>query len=128
MNDFIHLTVPAKTKYISAVRLAVSSACSDLEFDISRIDDLKSCISESCILLMCRQTQKEIEVMCEISRDIKVMINGNGGEKNEDYECACNELNEEISKVMIKSLADSCDIEEKDGLIEKIVFEIKAGE
>ena len=127
MSDVISLCVPAKTKYISAARLAVSSACGDLDFDINKIDDLKSCIAESCLIIMCSMAHREVLINCEISRDIKVEICGKGKLEN-IADCHCDELNEEISKVMINSLADECEMQEDGGKTSRIIFKIKAGD
>lgn len=50
--DTIKLTIPAKAQYLLTARLASSSIGARINMTIGDVDDLKTAVAESCILLM----------------------------------------------------------------------------
>ena len=47
-NDKFHLNLPSKSDYIRIVRLTTSGICSNMNFNVDEIDDIKVCVGEAC--------------------------------------------------------------------------------
>ena len=52
-------------------------ACS-FDFDLGKIEDIKSCIAEACILLMCAQTCEFLNIYLECSGEIRAQVSAAG--------------------------------------------------
>jgi serine/threonine-protein kinase RsbW len=48
MTDTLKLSVPVNARYVTTVRLAVSSMANQAGFDIEAIEDIKVAVSEAC--------------------------------------------------------------------------------
>ncbi len=121
MEGQVVLRLPANTDYINVVRLAVSGMAGRLDYTIDEIEDLKSCVSEACILLLCGQKCSRIEVCIEEEESIKICVDGIDVQLIDNEECV--EFNSEISRIMIKSLSDNVSFVEKNDMLYSISFE-----
>lgn len=120
MAEKIYMGFPANTEYIGTIRLAASGLAGIFDFTLDEIEDFKTCVSESCLLLLCGQTCRELKIEFEIQEEIKVMVRGEdakpGGEN------AFEEFNDEISRIMIEALSDDSEFDEQDGILQSIRF------
>lgn len=126
MEDKINIQFPAKSNYISAIRLAVSAIAEQMNFNVTEIDDLKSCVAEACILFLCGEYCESISIEITIKDKIHVLVEG-----MLRNEAACKglcgeEFSSEISKIIIQSLSDEANIHEEDGILKRISFSKKA--
>jgi serine/threonine-protein kinase RsbW len=67
--DLIHLTIPAKSDYVSIARLVISGIANRMGFSYDEIEDLKLAVAEACINSFNHESIKndgEIEVNCHI--------------------------------------------------------------
>lgn len=74
-NDKFHLNVPSKSDYIRVVRLTTSGICSNMNFNIDEIEDIKVCVSEACNNVIAQKDKAQIDLDYEISKkglEIKV--------------------------------------------------------
>ncbi len=58
MADTVKMQFPAKREYLKAIRLAVAGIACNSAYDVDEIEDLKTCVAESCILFLCRQKKR----------------------------------------------------------------------
>ena len=123
MTDVIQMRFPADTEYISAIRLAVSGVAGKLEFGIDEIEDLKSCVSEACLLLLCGQKCSGIGIDMELEDSIKLNVKGLDVEGCDDCLDEHLDFNEEISRLMIQALSENVDFQEENGLLQSISFQ-----
>ena len=122
MAEIIEMRFPAKREYMKAIRLAVSGIACNIDYDVDEIEDLKTCVAESCILFLCGQTCESIELKVECAGSMQVKVRGIDispvCEECED----CTGFNEEISRLMIQSLSEDAEFLEQDGVIREITF------
>ena len=120
MRDKINLTIPAKPDYLLTARLTASSIASRMGFDVNDIEDIKTTIAESLLIIIHQKESKDIDIVFINNNDsLEIDASGVPGVSPQiDYD------NEEssLSRYLIEALADESVFEEKDGLINKIHF------
>lgn len=124
MNDKISFLFPAKAEYISAIRLAASGVACSFDFNVSKIEDIKSCIAEACLLLMCSQTCESLNILLECDGEIKVRVCAMGAARILPL-LDCMEFNAEMSKIMIEALAQTVSFVRQDEVLSEVYFAIK---
>ena len=124
MNDKISLIFPAKAEYISAIRLAASGVACSFDFNVSKIEDFKSCIAEACLLLMCAQTCESLNILLECDRDIRVRVCGVGAARIAPSG-GCMDFNAEMSRIMIEALSADVSFLEKDEVLSEVYFVVR---
>lgn len=124
MSDKVSFVFPAKTEYISAIRLAASGVACSFDFDVGKIEDIKSCIAEACLLLMCEQTCDSLTIQMECDGEIKAHVHADDARSTAtDGECL--EFNAEMSKMMIEALAQDASFVRKDNIFSEVYFVIR---
>ncbi len=123
MEERITMRFPANTEYIAAIRLAVSGIAGKLNFNVDEIEDLKSCVAEACILLLCGQRCGGIDIGIDVGASLRLSVGGVDVHPAVCEDCA--EFNEEISRIMIRSLSDDAEFSEEDGILYSISFQKK---
>lgn len=58
-RDVVRLSLPAKPEYLLTVRLVAASIAGQAGFDMEEIEDVKTALSEACLLLMPCMKQTE---------------------------------------------------------------------
>lgn len=123
-EDIINIRIPAKSDYISTVRLAVSGIAGNMDYDVNEIEDIKSCVAESCIMLLCSTECEsigiDIRAKDEISVDVECIF-----QENHQAEGSCAEFSSEVSRIMIEALSDESEFIEDDGMLRRISFSKK---
>lgn len=121
MADRVKLQFPADTEYLSTIRLAVSGIAGKMNYKVDEIEDLKSCVAEACILLLCGQQCSAIDIVVDVDDAIRLDVAGVDVQPGECEDCA--EFNEEISRIMIESLSEEAAFQEEDGILYSISFQ-----
>ena len=121
MAEHIRLQFPADTEYIGAIRLAVSGIAGKMDFKVDEIEDLKSCVAEACILLLCGQKCAALDIGIDVDGEIRLKVEGTDVKPGECEDCA--EFNEEISRIMIEALSDDAEFHEENGILYSIAFQ-----
>lgn len=127
MNDKISFIFPARAEYISAIRLAASGVACSFDFNVSKIEDIKSCIAEACLLLMCSQTCESLNIQLECGGEIMVRVCAIGAARIMPVAGDCVEFNEEMSKIMIEALSQEVSFVRQDEVLSEVFFVIKPG-
>ena len=125
MNDKISFVFPAKAEYISAIRLAASGVANSFDFNVGKIEDIKSCIAEACLLLMCAQTCRSLSILFECDGAIKAHVCAIGATRVVPYE-DCMEFNSEMSRIMIEALSQNVSFVRQDDVFREVYFEIRS--
>ena len=78
MAEIVRLTLPAKAEYLTTARLVGGSLAGQAGFDMEEIEDVKTALSEACLLLIpCMQQPGcvELEIWVEDGLHVKVSAN-----------------------------------------------------
>ena len=120
MADQITLTLPPDPGYTPSVRLLLSGLASHMDFPVDDIEDIRTCASEACLLLLNGQKCEDIVLMVEAGDALKVQVTARG--VIADQSVAFEDFSEEISRIMIEALSDECVFAEDDGLLCEVGF------
>ena len=125
MNDVITLCFPAKVEYIAPIRLAVSGIVSNLDMDVFQLENIKSCITESCMLLICSQKCTVFHVTVRISDD-SIAVSVQGSDIHRIMECReCMHFNKEMARMMIEAMSTSSElVRDEAGALQQVTFTI----
>ena len=62
-GDVIKISLPAKAEYLTTVRLVAGSVAGQAGFNMEDIEDVKTALSEACLLLMpCKEETLRLEL------------------------------------------------------------------
>jgi len=119
MTD-IKLRIPAKAENVLAIRLFASGLATRCGFDIQKIEDIKTAISESCVLLLSGSEGGELLISFDTDDSFEIVINKAGTvakPADEDYF-------PELSVMLLEGLAKEAKITEVDGeyIAVKMIF------
>lgn len=116
MKDFTVSFSLADSEYMTALRLAVGAVCAVADTDIDGAEDMKVCVTESCLLLKgCGFDRVKIALSC--NGGVHATVEGEGGEPK-----FCDN---EFSLALISALVASCNLERaSDGIINKLVLDL----
>lgn len=120
MSDEITLKIPSKPEYLLTARLAASSIGSRMGFNINDIEDIKTAIAESLLVIMHQQNANEIEINFINNPDsLEVTVSGvSGVAPNIDF----GDEDSSLGRYLIDALSDNLEFDESDGIINKIHF------
>ena len=107
----IRLSIPAKAENVLAIRLFASGLAMRQGFDINKIEDIKTAISESCVLLLAGADGGDLLIGVDTEDCFEIVLNKVGTtEKVQDEE-----FMPELSKMLLEGLAEDLKITEVDG-------------
>ena len=122
MSETIKLLVPGDPKYVSTVRLAVSSIANQAGLDMEAIEDIKVAVSEACnnIIVHGCIGDGEFQVICAVEKDrLEIVINDEGvGYDTKDYKKPNLDSPGEggLGVFIIQALMDDVEVESKVGI------------
>lgn len=114
MKDFTLSFSLADSEYMTALRLAVGAVCAVADTDIDGAEDMKVCVTESCLLLKgCGFDSVTVSLCSEDG--VRACVTGAGGAPRAD--------DNEFSLALISALVASCSLERTaDGIINKLIL------
>ncbi len=113
MKDFNINFCLADSEYMTAVRLAVGAFCATADEDVDKIEDMKVCVTESCIILKdCGFERAQITLLR--GDDVTCEVCGLGGTPSD--------CDNDFSLALISALVTACNIERNDGVINKLLL------
>lgn len=115
MKDFIVEFNLADSEYMTALRLAVGAVCAAADVDVDGAEDMKVCVTESCLILKNCGFESVRVSLCG-GNGVTAEITGGGGK----IEATDNEF----SLALISALVSSCSLKEADGAISKISLKL----
>lgn len=113
MKDFKISFSLADSEYMTALRLAVGAVCAAADIDVDAAEDLKVCVTESCLILK-GSGFDGVEIVLSTQGGVKASVAGVGG-------AAC-ECDNEFSLALISALVSSCEIARDGGVINKLLL------
>ena len=103
------------SEYLTALRLVAGAVCSSADVDIDALEDFKVCVTECAnILKNCRF--ERIKAQFDTENGVVATLTGLGGKADRG--------DNELSLALISALVDSCEIDEKNGIIDRITLKI----
>ncbi|MDE7076094.1 MAG: hypothetical protein K2O62_02100 [Clostridia bacterium] len=113
MKDFKVEFNLADSEYMTALRLAVGAVCAAADTDVDGAEDMKVCVTESCLILKACGF-KSVKITLNCKDGVHATVRGEGGEpKSSDNE---------FSLALISALVYSCTLEESGGVISGLVL------
>ena len=105
----------ADSEFMTAVRLTVGAVCAVADVDVDVTEDMKVCVNESCLYLKdCGYKDVTVQLSCD--GGVVATVCGEGGTPKENEN--------QFSLALISALVSSCEIERKDGLVNKLTLKI----
>lgn len=111
MGDFCINFSLKDSEYMTALRLAVGAVCALAEVDVDAAEDMKVCVTESCLILKSCGFESVCVSLCS-SGGVKAAVEGKGGTPAES--------DNEFSLALVSALVSSCDIQRQGGVICKL--------
>lgn len=105
----------ADSEYMTALRLVAGAVCSASDIDVDALEDFKVCVTESALILKnCGFERVKAEFNTQSS--VCATLTGLGGTAKQG--------DSELSLALIGALVESCDINGKNGIIDRITLKI----
>ncbi len=103
------------SEYMTALRVAVGAVCAAANVDIDGAEDMKVCVTESCLMLKdCGFESVQISLGADDGVSAKIEgVGGNAVAGDNDFSLA-----------LVSALVSSCDIEKDHGAISKITIRL----
>ena len=103
------------SEYLTALRLVAGAVCSAADVDIDALEDFKVCVTESALVLKNGGFER-VKAQFETEKSVTATLEGFGGKAKKG--------DSELSLALIGALVESCEIEEKNGIIDRITLKI----
>lgn len=113
MKDFKVEFNLADSEYMTALRLVVGAVCAAADTDVDGAEDMKVCVTESCLILRsCGFENAKISINCQSG--VHATVRGEGGKPQDG--------NVEFSLALVSALVTSCTLEKKGDAISGIIL------
>lgn len=103
------------SEYLTALRLVAGCVCSSADIDIDTLEDFKVCVTESALILK-NGGFKKLSACFETENGVKCVLSGENGTPEQG--------DNELSLALISALVGECDINNRDGIIDRITLKI----
>lgn len=103
------------SEYLTALRLVAGAVCSSADVDIDALEDFKVCVTESALILKNGGFER-VKALFETENGVCATLSGVGGTAKKG--------DSDLSLALIGALVESCDINEKNGIIDRITLKI----
>ena len=115
MKDFCISFRLADSEYMTALRLAVGAVCAAADTDLDGAEDMKVCVTESCLVLKgCGFDRVKIS-LCG-SNGVSAVVEGEGGNPQP--------CDNEFSLALVSALVSDCTLERVQGAISKLTLKL----
>lgn len=103
------------SEYMTALRLAVGAVCAAADVDIDGAEDMKVCVTESCLLLK-DSGFESVKISLATDGGVSAIVEGIGGNAVAG--------DNDFSLALISALVSSCNIEKVNGAVSKITLKL----
>ena len=103
------------SEYLTALRLVAGAICSSADVDVDALEDFKVCVTESALVLK-NCGFESVNAQFNAGNGVTATLTGLGGNSKKG--------DNELSLALIGALVESCDIREKNGIIDRITLKI----
>ena len=115
MKEFCIEFCLADSEYMTALRLAVGAVCAAADTDIDGAEDMKVCITESCLILKACGFER-VRVSLGYLGGVCAEVQGVGGQLHAG--------DSELSLALISALVSSCGLEKQGEAITKLILKL----
>jgi len=115
MKDFTVEFNLSDSEYMTALRLAVGAVCTAADVDVESLEDMKVCVTESCLLLKSCGYQS-VKVVLSTSGGFSAKVSGFGGSPKE--------CDSGFSLALISALVTSLDIAKTCGVVSGLTLKL----
>ena len=105
----------SEVEYLTALRLVAGAVCSAADIDIDRLEDFKVCVTESALILKNGGFER-VKAEFKTEKGVSATLTGDGGKPQKG--------DSDLSLALIGALVESCDIDGKNGIIDRITLKI----
>ncbi len=105
----------ADSEYMTAVRLAVGAVCANADMDVDAIEDMKVCVTESCLVLK-DSGFESVTVSLNPNQGFSAEVEGEGGSPKAG--------DNDFSLALISALVSGCDLVKREGVISKLTLKL----
>lgn len=105
----------ADSEYYTALRLVAGAVCSAANVDVDTLEDFKVCVTESALIFK-NCGYEQIEATFCVDKGVRAEICGIGGNITEGDNA--------LSLALISALVKRADIENTDGIVNKVILSI----
>ena len=103
------------SEYMTALRLVAGAVCSAADVDVDRLEDFKVCVTESALVLKNGGFER-VTAEFNTKNGVTATLTGLGGKPKKG--------DSELSLALIGALVESCEIDDKNGIIDRITLKI----
>ena len=103
------------SEYLTALRLVAGAICSTADVDVDALEDFKVCVTESALILKNGGFER-VKAEFNTENSVKATLTGLGGKAKKG--------DSDLSLALIGALVKSCDINENNGIIDRITLKI----
>ena len=103
------------SEYLTALRLVAGAICSAADVDVDALEDFKVCVTESALVLKNGGFER-VQAVFNTQKSVTATLTGIGGKAKKG--------DSDLSLALIGALVESCDINEKNGIIDRISLKI----
>ena len=126
MNTPITINMPAHAINAMPLRLFVSGLASRMGFDVETIEDIKTAVSEICVMLLGSVEEGMLEIIINTNKKLDISASINSAvyiEKDDEDDIS------ELSRMLVEALADEVSIsEDENSHVNNIQMIFKLGE
>lgn len=105
----------ADSEYMTALRLAVGAVCAVADVEIDSAEDMKVCVTESCLILKGCGFEG-VRVSLGTEGGVHAVVEGVGGSPVES--------DNEFSLALVSALVADCTLERENGAISKLTLKL----
>ena len=103
------------SEYLTALRLVAGAVCSSADTDVDALEDFKVCVTESALILKNGGFDR-VNAVFNTENGVTATLTGFGGNAKKGES--------DLSLALIGALVESCEINEKNGIIDRITLKI----
>ena len=103
------------SEYLTALRLVAGAVCSAADVNVDVLEDFKVCVTEGELILKNGGFER-VKALFETENTVTATLSGVGGNAKKG--------DSDLSLALIRALVESCDINEKNGIIDRITLKI----
>lgn len=115
MREFTVEFCLADSEYMTALRLAVGAVCAAADTDVDSAEDMKVCVTESCLILK-NGGFANVKIRLGCKGGVYAIVQGEGGQPKP--------CDDQFSLALVSALVSSCELSENGGVIDQIMLKL----
>lgn len=113
MKDTLLFCFPAKPEYVFPLRLMMSGVATRMGFDIDKVNDVKTAISEACVLILNGVGKGEVCLTALVGTELEVYISLKWYEMDKSNDLDVDTI--ELSGIVLSSMTQKLKVIQDEG-------------